>query len=282
MTMEPPSPALDLLVIGALTLDQFTDGEMAPGGTVLHAVRAAVAAGYRTGAVALAGSEPVAQRGVAELESLTAALVIQQASTSVAFAHDERAAERRLTLLDVGGRFEPLPALPAARAVLMGPVSSEIEPHLARLPTAGQRGAILQGWLRQLAPGAEVRPLPLSAIPGPMRAALSEMELLVASRDDLAAEAADPAAQLAALRDALGPRPALVVTDGAAGLWLSAGGPIHHFPPPFVVRGRSTVGAGDMLAALLLVTMPDADPWQAAVGAMAQVAGILAERPVGS
>jgi sugar/nucleoside kinase (ribokinase family) len=126
----------------------------------------------------------------------------------------------------------------------------------------------------------EVEPLPLAAISDPLRGVLSETDLLIASRHDLAAEANDPVAQLAALRNAFGSRPVMVVTNGAAGLWLStAGGAIDHLVPPRVVTGRSMIGAGDMLAALMLAAMVINDPAPSASEAMALVGDILDARP---
>jgi sugar/nucleoside kinase (ribokinase family) len=83
---------------------------------------------------------------------------------------------------------------------------------------------------------------------------------------------------MAALRSALGQHPVVAVTAGAAGLWLSIGSDEQLLAAPRVVTGRPTVGAGDMLAALLLMGITDAEPDVAARAAMQQVSELLAHR----
>ena len=70
MTSVSPSGALDLVVVGGLTVDRFSDGSAAPGGAVLHIARALAARGVRVGIVTTAGPEPEALAGLAELRDL--------------------------------------------------------------------------------------------------------------------------------------------------------------------------------------------------------------------
>jgi sugar/nucleoside kinase (ribokinase family) len=119
--------------------------------------------------------------------------------------------------------------------------------------------------------------LPLAALAAPLIGALSRFDLLVASREDLAADSDDPIEQLEALRRAFGPRPALVVTDGADGAWLDGAG---HLPVPWRVDAASTVGAGDILAAFLAIGSPEPGGTLVAhiEAAMRAVAEILEEQ----
>src|SRR4029453_13632251 len=135
-------------------------------------------------------------------------------------------------------------------AVLVAPIAGEISINeLALLASVPFRAAILQGWLRTLEEGAEVRSLPLQALGAAATQALGRFHHLVASREDLLAESRDAREQLNALRRVFGDGPALVVTAGADGLWLDDRTATHHLPVPRLVDAASTVGAGDVLAA---------------------------------
>ena len=280
MIAAPP----DLLVIGGLTVDRLPDGASAPGGSVLHIARAMAARGVRVAVITASGPEPEAQAGIEELHALASAVEAATATCTATFEHRDAAAGRQLSLERRGGRIEMAGSALLARApaVLLAPIAGEFDtddlPELASTPV---RAAILQGWLRSLDEGAEVRPLPLAAM-GQALDALAGFDLLVASREDLLAEADEPRAQLAALRRALGSHPELVVTDGAEGLWLdgpaaaAGAATVHHLPVPWRVDGVSSVGAGDILAAFLTIGEGGLDDRAAA--AMRIVAEILEAR----
>ncbi len=162
----------------------------------------------------------------------------------------------------------------------MAPIADEIAPEDVALLGAGStRGAILQGFLRSRATDGEVRQRPLSALAPGLVAALTAFDLVVASREDLLGEAAEPADQLAARRSQLGTRPELVVTDGMRGVWIEG----EHLPVPRRVDAVPSVGAGDIFAAFLLAgerrRRADAGSLrQRAEGAMLVVAEVLEER----
>jgi sugar/nucleoside kinase (ribokinase family) len=240
------------------------------------------------GIVTSAGPEPEAAAGVIELARLTVQRDVAAWPGTATFLHRETQHGRRLRLERRGG---PVPLSPAdrdrftARAVLYAPVAGEIDADALRVwDERVSRGAILQGWLRESADG-DVSQRALADMAEPLRDALGRLDLLVASREDLAAEPGEPLDQLTALREAFGPRPALVVTDGVDGLWLTVpatfgtDGPVH-LATPWRVEDVATVGAGDVLAAFL--TMDARDPaggWRAHVeGAMRVVAEVLEER----
>jgi sugar/nucleoside kinase (ribokinase family) len=271
----------DLLVIGGLTIDRFADGSAAPGGSVLHIARAAASRGVRVAILTVAGPEPEAQAALAELRQLVVDVEAGDADATATFSHHDTAQGRRLALKRRGGRVAIAGSalLASADAVLVAPVAGEVSAaELTTLVSVPVRAAILQGWLRSLDEGAEVRPLPLADLGSPAIAALSGFDLIVASREDLLAEARDPREQLHSLRRALGPGPALFVTDGTDGLWMDDRTATLHLPVPRRVTTASTVGAGDILAAFLAVGDPAVAIEQRARVAMEVVAGILEER----
>ena len=59
-----------LLIVGGLTVDHFTDGTSAPGGSVLHAGRAAADEGAQLTFLTVAGDEPEARDGLARLSEM--------------------------------------------------------------------------------------------------------------------------------------------------------------------------------------------------------------------
>ena len=259
MPSDPPLTPLDLLVVGGLTVDRFPDGSSAAGGSVLHAARAAHATGARVGAVASAGPEPEIAAALGELEGL-AFLHVRRVPRSIGFEHGADGEARQLRFSGSAGAvpFPPVPVAP--RAVLHAPVADELGDSLDRTASPGAaHAAILQGWLRRLRPGAAVAPLTLADLPARLRADLATLDLLIASTEDLAALDAEPRAQLAALRASLGPHPVMVLTDATRGAWLDlATGDqpgAWHVPAPRLVQGVPSVGAGDALAALML--LPD-------------------------
>jgi sugar/nucleoside kinase (ribokinase family) len=256
----PPDPALtrlDLLLVGGLTVDRFPDGSTIAGGSVLHASRAARATGARVGAIVSAGPEPEAAAATRELADL-AYLRVDRVPRSIGFDHRATGGRRELRFTGSAGSVTaPWPALDP-RIVLHAPVADELGTRVDRAAYPGAaHAAILQGWLRLLRPDEEVEPLPLDGLPAALRADLATLDLLVASSEDLAVVASEPAAQLAAMRDALGSHPALVVTDGERGAWLDAASGhapgCWHVAVPRLVEDVPSVGAGDAFAALILL-----------------------------
>ena len=265
MLTDPRADVLDLLVVGGLTVDRFADGSSAPGGSVLHIARAAAHRNLRVGIVTAAGPEAEAAAGVAELTRLTVQRDVAAWPDTATFVHREIEGGRRLQLERHGGPV-PLSARDRERfradAVLYAPVAGEIDADALRIwDESVPRGAILQGWLRASDADGAVSQLTLVSLGKSLREALGRLDLLVASREDLRAEAAAPYAQLTALRLAMGRTPVLVVTDGTDGLWIDHPGARTdpdrswrtHLAVPVLVEGAPTVGAGDILAAFLMM-----------------------------
>jgi sugar/nucleoside kinase (ribokinase family) len=288
MMPQSPSPTLDLLVVGGMTIDRFADGSSTPGGSVIHVARALTARGRTVGVVTAAGAEPEAQRGLAELRRCCALVDLVVHPQTATFRHGETDGRRSLWLEGAGGAV----ALgPEARdrirtaAVLYAPIAGEVMPGALRVwDERWPRAAILQGWLRSVATG-EIQGRPLGDLAVDLVAALRKLDVLVASRDDLLADADEPHRQLHALRARFGPRPILVVTDGADGLWLDAPGKRpasdwrEHLSVPFVVDDPAAVGAGDILAAHLAMRGGRDGDWRDQVRqSMQAVAETLAAR----
>ena len=77
------------LIVGGLTVDRFSDGTVAPGGSVLHSGLATVAQGASLTSLTVAGDEPAARLGLDRLRSL-GALVCQPAAATTTYRHEER------------------------------------------------------------------------------------------------------------------------------------------------------------------------------------------------
>jgi sugar/nucleoside kinase (ribokinase family) len=271
--------APDLLVIGGLTIDRFADGSSAPGGSVLHIARAAARRGVRVSVVTAAGPEPEARAGIDELGP--AAASVDWGDATATFVHRDSLEGRHLRRERAGGPISTTGVdARHARAILAASIADEVTADdLKRLGAAATRGAILQGFLRSFAADGELRPLPLSALHPELVAELRRFDLLVASREDLRGEAAEPSDQLTALRRVFGPRPQLVVTDGVAGAWMER----EHLPVPRRVDGVPSVGAGDVFAAFMLaggwpMPAPAGFARHRAEDAMRVVAEVLEER----
>jgi sugar/nucleoside kinase (ribokinase family) len=277
---SPSTPRVDLLIVGGLTIDRFVDGTAAPGGSVLHSARAAAAAGLTVGVVAAAGTEPEARHGLDEIGTV-ARLEHVVVPRTIAFRHDESGPIRAL-YLEVGGpQFDAPPFAGRPTAVLYAPVANEMGSGLGGQHFRGSlTAAILQGWLRILTPGSMVQPRRVRDIPRDLVARLEQLDLLIASREDLVAEGDTPNAQLDVLRSTFGPGPTMVVTEGIAGAWIDAGPGRLHVDVAEPITRVPTVGAGDVYAAVLVARLGTRrdDLLSAAADAAAAVSRMLAAR----
>ena len=260
--MTDHRPEVDLLIVGGLTIDRFTDGRAAPGGTVIHAGLAVVPDGIRQATLTAAGDEPEAAVGLVRLESL-GPVVRQPASSTTTYRHDERDGHRVLTFECGTSPIGPgaVADAPRPRVALLAPIGdelpvetvdrvrSELAPDLVVL--------LIQGWLRRLEPRREVVPLGLDEVGGELWRAFSEADAIVLSTEDLAGPPTDPFLQAAELRRRIGPRPVLVVTLGTEGYVLDdpALDRVIASVPRTVVTGVPTVGAGDTFGAALAVQL---------------------------
>ena len=250
----------DLLIVGGLTIDRFTDGTSAPGGTVIHAGLAVAPDGIRQATLTAAGDEPEAAVGLDRLESF-GPVVRQQATTTTTFRHGERDG-RRVLVFECGTAPigpDSLARAPRPRVALLAPIGDELPAATVdrlRVELAPELTVMLiQGWLRRLVPGREVEALPLADVSADLWRVFSEADAVVLSTEDLAGTPTDPFIQAGDLRRRLGPRPILVLTLGTEGYVLDdpALDRVIASVPRTVVTGVPTVGAGDTFGAALAV-----------------------------
>lgn len=269
MPSDPPPSSpdaiepVDLVLVGALTIDRFTDGAVAPGGAVLHGARAAGSSGASVAAVTVAGGEPAAQLGLTDLRSLSRVVRSTSSHETTVFRHREGPDGRRLWLERASQGIETEDDIQfelLTHAVLFAPVLDEVAEGMLDLWSWTVRGASLQGWLRQAREGGEVRPIDdLRSLSDGLVERLARLDVLFASHEDLAMAAQAPRDQLRALRRRVGPGPVLIVTAGVEGAWIDIDRPDWrsrarwHQRPPRRVDGVAATGAGDAFAALFLL-----------------------------
>ncbi|MGH2380309.1 MAG: hypothetical protein ACRDG7_03695, partial [Candidatus Limnocylindria bacterium] len=119
----------EALIVGGLTIDRFTDGSVAPGGSVLHAGLATIAEGAMLTTLTVAGDEPAAREGIARLDEL-GRLAHQRVPSTTVYRHEERDGARVLIL---EARAAPIGAeglrnLAAPDVALVAPIADEVEP----------------------------------------------------------------------------------------------------------------------------------------------------------
>jgi sugar/nucleoside kinase (ribokinase family) len=249
-----------VLIVGGLTVDHFTDGTSAPGGSVLHAGRAAADEGAELTFLTVAGDEPEARAGLARLSEM-GRLIHQPAPASTTYRHDETTGRRTLVYQAATDRIDPSFAdeLPAPDVALIAPIADELTGSallaLERRLKPGCTVLLIQGWLRRLEIGAPVHPLPLEAVSDELWSTFARADAIVLSTEDLAEASEDPFGQAAALRDRLGPDPVLVLTLGTDGYLLDDPGRdrIVAAVPRRIIEDVPTVGAGDTFGAALAV-----------------------------
>ena len=251
---------VDLLIVGGLTIDRFTDGTAAPGGSVIHAGSAVAPDGTVQATLTAAGDEPEAAVGLARLESF-GPVVLQPAPSTTTYRHGERDG-RRVLVFECGTAPivpESLARAPRPRVALLAPIGDELPATTVdrlRADLGPELTVMLiQGWLRRLVPGQEVGALALDDVSADLWRVFSEADAIVLSTEDLAGTPTDPFVQAADLRRRLGPRPILVLTLGTEGYVLDDPSldRVLASVPRTVVTGVPTVGAGDTFGAALAV-----------------------------
>jgi sugar/nucleoside kinase (ribokinase family) len=275
-----------LLIVGGLTVDCFADGRRAPGGSVLHAGLAAAAEGAAITTLTLAGDEPEAVDGLARLAKL-GRLLHQQTSTTTSYRHEEAEGRRVLVYEAASGPLDPslVDGLDAPDVALLAPIADELPSAVLTELRAGLGSCVtvllIQGWLRRLALGEPVHPLPLAGVDPALWEAFAHADAVVVSTEDLAEAPADPFAQAAELRARIGGRPVLILTLGDRGHLLDDPGAdrVVASVPRRVVDGVPAVGAGDIFGAALAVHLAAGDsPSSAAQAATERVISILEAR----
>ena len=277
----------ELLIVGGLTIDRFPDGSSAPGGSVIHAGRAAVAEGASLAILTVAGDEPEAATGLQQLAEM-GDLVHQRAPSTVTYRHDEADGRRVLTYLTSAGPIARTGFVDPPDVALLAPIADELPAPAIEEIRAALRPRLsvllIQGWLRRLEIGRPVRPLSLDEVPQTTWETFGAADAIVVSTEDLAESPEDPFTEAAALRERLGPRPLLVLTLGEQGYVLDdpAADRLTASVPRRIVRGVPMVGAGDTFGAALAIHLGrGASPELAAVAATDAVIRMLEGRRPG-
>jgi sugar/nucleoside kinase (ribokinase family) len=254
----------ELLILGGLTVDHFADGRTAPGGSVIHSGLAAAAEGVRPTLLTVAGDEPEARAGRNRLRTF-GEVIAQRAPRTTTFAHRDDGGRRVLTLEASTDPIVAPGALHPHDVLLAAPIGDELPPATV----ARVRGMVrprstvmlIQGWLRRLAVGHAVHPLPLDELGEDHWACFAAADAIVVSTEDLAERPEDPFAQAALLRHRVGSRPIIALTLGPHGYLLDDPNAerIIAAVPRRIVDGVPTVGAGDTFGAALAIHLARGD-----------------------
>ncbi len=276
----------ELLIAGGLTIDRFADGTTAPGGSVIHAGRAAVREGVRPTFVTAAGDEPEARDGLAILATM-GTVDHHPSPATTRFAHRE-VGQRRVLIYEAAGGPVATDALERGSspdAALLAPIADELPGSAVSALVSSVRPRmtvlLIQGWLRRLVIGDDVHPVDLDEVEPTAWAAFADADAIVVSTEDLTESPDDPFAQAARLRARLGPGPLLVVTLGSQGYLLDEprADRVTASVPRRVVEGVRMVGAGDTFGASLAVQLARGEtPTAAAALATESVIAMLEER----
>ncbi|MBU0702270.1 MAG: ribokinase [Chloroflexi bacterium] len=240
---------LDYLVIGHVTRD-LVDGTFTIGGTASYAARTAQALGCRVGVVTSAGSD-------LDLSyALDGVLVARfPAAATTTFENVYTPEGRRQVLHSLAETLTPTAAPPDWRATIvhLGPVARECDPSLVDALGDGFVGVTPQGWMRRWDQAGRVS-----------RSRWEGAELWLARAAGVVLSEEDVAGDESLIAQYAAQTRALVVTQGAAGCTVYAGGHSRRFPAPATDEVDPT-GAGDVFAAAFFVWLQRSDdPWQAA------------------
>ena len=276
----------ELVIVGGLTIDRFADGTVAPGGSVLHSGLAAASDRISLTLLTVAGDEPAARDGLAQLASI-GELIHQPAHMTTAYRHEERAGARVLVL---EARTDPisgegLERLRRPDVALIAPIADEVPAALVQRlmgnVSARRTVMLIQGWLRRLVVGEEVHPLSLDALSREQQLVIGRADAVVVSTEDMTEAPGDPFRQAAKLRQHVGPRPIVVLTLGPEGYLLDdpVADRVIASVPRRVVTAVSANGAGDTFGAALALSLAGgADSRAAADVATDQVIAMLEAR----
>lgn len=241
--------ALDYLVIGHVTRDLKAD-TFTVGGTASYAARTARAMGCRVGVVTSANPDFDLDQALFDVQ-----IARFPASATTTFENIYVAGERRQVLHSVAERLLPtmLPSDWRPSIVHVGPVARECDPALVEAFRDAFVGVTPQGWMRRWDRKGRVS-----------RRRWRDSEQVLTRADAVVLSEEDVAHDEALIAHYAARSQLLVVTQGAAGCTVYAGGQRRHFPAPDV-RGVDSTGAGDIFAAAFFVWLHHGrDPWTAA------------------
>ncbi len=243
--------SVDYLIIGNVTQDLQPDGGYTIGGTVTYSARTALAMDCRVAAVTSAAPD-------LDLRSVLSGIEVERvpSEATLTFENIYTAAGREQYLHAVASQLD-LEAVPQQwrqpAIVHLAPLSGECDPALADAFPGALVGVTPQGWMRAWDDSGRVY---YSEWRGAADL-LPRVDAAVLSVNDVADDWAT-IYRFARLT------PILVVTLGAEGCRVYAGGEERHVPVTPLPEVDPT-GAGDIFAAAYFVRLrQEGDPWSAA------------------
>jgi sugar/nucleoside kinase (ribokinase family) len=260
-----------LAVIGHLSRDTVEGGEPRIGGAPWYAGRAFKLLG-RQATIAAKCGEPDRRRFLTRLETLGLPVSLVAGGATAAFSFDYDGEARRMTVDAVGEPWTPGQAVSAVERadwVHVAPLVRTDFPPETLAALAGGRRLLLDG--QGLARPGRTGPLALDA--GYDLALLGHVSMLKLAEEEALAVAGsvEAVAELGV--------PEIIVTLGANGCVVFAGGAREHVPAQPVHGVIDPTGAGDAFAATYLSARARGrTPARAAWRASALVAGLLAPK----
>lgn len=240
---------LDYVVIGHTTRD-LKKHAFTVGGTATYAARTARRLGYQVGVITSADADLNLSKFLGD------ALVARSpAAKTTTFENVYADGRREQVVHATAGTLVPavVPEDWRAAIVHIGPVARECDPALVDAFEGAFVGVTPQGWMRQWDGRGRVSRRPWREA----EQVLPRADAVVLSEEDIGGDRSLAAEYAAQTR-------ILVLTQGAAGCVVYAGGEIRHFAPPTVGEVDST-GAGDVFAASFFSALYCGhDPWAAA------------------
>ena len=266
----------DYLLIGHITADLQTNGEVVLGGTALYSALTAARLGARVAVL----TRGVFGREVAGMDVPSLApyadeidIIVQDADVPTTFINEYMANRREQTIRHWAGPID-VRGLPPhwrnARIVHLGPVADEIDPRQATGMTAGFLGVTPQGWMRDWPreAGGRVR-LGHLRLPGEL---MGRIDCAIVSDEEISY--AREVIQL------VGERRLSVVTLDEEGARVIAGGQTIDLPG-FRVDAKDLTGAGDVFAAAFFLKAADKTVSARTAGRFANAVAALSLRHVG-
>jgi sugar/nucleoside kinase (ribokinase family) len=265
--------AVDVVVVGHVTLDQTPRGTR-PGGAAYYAAITAHRQGLRVGLLTSFGLDFPREALPPELSVVN---VASSRTTVFRIGQGRIADGRRARELAILGRATDLEtaALPDewqdVGLAALCPVTGEVDPALAAAFQEASMVALPQGWMRRRGAGGVVSPQPWEDAD----LVLPHVQALVVSVEDI--EPFQKEALEWFQRVPLG-----AVTRGADGAILFVNGDRYGVEPDVAVEKDDT-GAGDVFATTLLIAYHrDGNPWDAAaVASCCAAASVEAEGVTG-
>lgn len=255
----------DFLVVGHVVQDLYGDS-WRPGGAVVYAGLLAQHLGLTARVLTSCALDyPVTEA----LPGIDVHRIASTATTQIRNVYTPEGRRQWVPSRAAGIATGDLPSQWIAPSIaLLGPVAGEVDSSIASMLSAGTLGIGAQGWLREVAPDGQVRPV--AAQETHFAPLLDAADAVFVSEEDLASASAGETVGGWARRV-----PIVAFTHGDGGADVSYKGEWRHVAA-FPARTVDPTGAGDVFAAAFLIRYREtADPWEAARFASAAAACVV-------